>query len=56
MRVVDLFTIKPIDPTIEKQIKECNGLGLVIEEHYPEGGVFDAVCSAMAQVTDIKLF
>jgi len=56
VRIVDLFTIKPIDPAVGEHVQECDGIGLVIEEHYPEGGIFDAVNSALAQVTDVRMF
>lgn len=50
VRVVDLFSIKPIDAqTLSDCVKGTNNKLLVIEEHLPEGGIFDAVCSALAQ-------
>lgn len=49
VRVVDLFTIKPIDAaTIISNAKECGGRIITVEDHYPEGGVGEAVASAVA--------
>ncbi|KAL3289890.1 hypothetical protein HHI36_023279 [Cryptolaemus montrouzieri] len=48
-RVLDPFTIKPIDKEgIIKNAQECGGLVVVVEDHYPEGGVGEAVLSAVA--------
>lgn len=48
-RVLDPFTVKPIDRDgIIKNAKECGGLILVVEDHYPEGGLGEAVLSAVA--------
>jgi len=49
IRLIDLFSIKPIDAqTITDCVKGTNNKLLVIEEHFPEGGIFEAVCSAVA--------
>lgn len=38
VRVMDLFTIKPIDKNaIISNAKECGGRIIVVEDHYPEG-------------------
>lgn len=38
VRVMDLFTIKPIDKdAIITNAKECGGRIIVVEDHYPEG-------------------
>merc|ERR1712156_761298 len=43
-RLMDPFTIKPIDAdAIVANAKECGGRILVVEDHYPEGGIGDAV-------------
>ena len=31
---------------LRKNIAEVNGRVIVVEEHYPEGGICEAVCSA----------
>lgn len=45
IRVIDLYSVKPIDKvTIKKALKETSGL-IVVEDHYPEGGIGEAVKS-----------
>lgn len=40
IRVVDLFSVKPVDSeTLVAAGKETDGLMLTVEDHYPEGGV-----------------
>lgn len=36
-RVVDPFTIKPLDPEIIQHAKACGGKIVTVEDHYPEG-------------------
>ncbi len=48
VRVIDLYSIKPIDKnTLHKAAKET-GLLITVEDHYPEGGIGDAVLDAFA--------
>jgi len=48
-RVIDPFTVKPLDKeTIIKNITEVGGRALVIEDHFYEGGLGDAVFAAVA--------
>ncbi|KRZ04297.1 Transketolase-like protein 2 [Trichinella zimbabwensis] len=54
--ICDLFTVKPIDKrTLAEQAKRVGGKVLTVEDHYPEGGIGDAVASALAEYSDIKL-
>ena len=40
IRIVDIFSIKPIDEELLKKcVDETNGLMLVVEDHYEEGGI-----------------
>ncbi|XP_035722298.1 transketolase-like protein 2 isoform X1 [Vespa mandarinia] len=49
IRVIDPFTIKPIDAqTIIKNAKETGGKVITVEDHYPEGGLGEAVISAVS--------
>ena len=49
MRIVDVFSLKPLDVQgFKKNIEECGGKVLFVEEHYPEGGIRDAVCGVAA--------
>ncbi len=48
VRVIDLYSIKPIDKaTLEKAAKET-GLIITVEDHWPEGGLGDAVLAAFS--------
>merc|ERR1712156_279217 len=54
IRVMDPFTIKPIDKEgILKNAAECNGKIVVVEDHYSEGGIGDAVLDAVAETRNI---
>lgn len=54
VRVMDLFTIKPIDKeAIISNAKEVGGRIITVEDHYPEGGLGEAVLSAVSSVRDI---
>uniref|UniRef100_UPI00358E1FE9 transketolase-like protein 2 isoform X1 n=1 Tax=Myxine glutinosa TaxID=7769 RepID=UPI00358E1FE9 len=49
IRVLDPFTVKPIDvEAIVANAKATGGRVLVVEDHYPEGGLGEAVCGAVA--------
>ena len=44
IRVIDLYSVKPIDKAgIQKAAQECGGQLFVVEDHWPEGGLGDAV-------------
>ena len=46
--MLDIFSLKPIDAEgLKTNIEAVGGNVLVVEEHYPEGGVRDAVCGAV---------
>ena len=46
VRVIDLYSIKPVDKkTLHAAAKET-GLLITVEDHYPEGGIGDAVLDA----------
>ncbi|XP_017782195.1 PREDICTED: transketolase-like protein 2 isoform X2 [Nicrophorus vespilloides] len=56
VRVLDPFTIKPIDSSaIIANAKECGGRIITVEDHYPEGGLGEAVLSAISQERNIVL-
>jgi len=53
VRIMDLFTIKPIDvKALVKNAKECGGKVVVVEDHYHAGGIGEAVLSALS--TDLS--
>ena len=48
VRVIDCYSIKPIDAeTLGAAARETNGL-VTVEDHWPEGGLGEAVLSAIA--------
>ena len=50
IRVIDLYCVKPIDgKAIAEQIKATSGRLVTVEDHWPEGGVGEAVLTALAQ-------
>jgi transketolase len=51
IRVIDLYCVKPIDgKSIADQIKATGGRLVTVEDHWPEGGIGEAVLTALAQV------
>ena len=48
IRIIDLYCVKPVDKSaILKAILETSAL-IVVEDHYKEGGLYSAVCEAIA--------
>jgi transketolase len=48
VRVIDAYSIKPIDAdTLRAAARETNGI-ITVEDHWPEGGLGEAVLSAIA--------
>ncbi|HZP83085.1 MAG TPA: transketolase [Chthonomonadaceae bacterium] len=44
IRVIDLYSVKPIDAaTLMQAAQQCQGNLIVVEDHWPEGGLGDAV-------------
>ena len=49
IRVIDLFSVKPVDKDgLLAAAKETGNLMLVVEDHYAEGGMGEAVAAAVA--------
>ncbi|XP_006087836.1 transketolase-like protein 1 isoform X1 [Myotis lucifugus] len=54
IRVIDLFTIKPLDTdTIIAHAKCTGGRIITVEDHHLEGGIGEAVCAAVSMEPDI---
>ncbi|XP_075230346.1 transketolase-like protein 2 isoform X2 [Lycorma delicatula] len=54
IRILDPFTIKPLDAgTVITNAKQCGGKIITVEDHYPEGGLGEAVLSAVSEERDI---
>jgi len=50
VRVIDLFSVKPVDgETLRRAARETGGVILTVEDHYPEGGLGDAVAAAVSE-------
>ena len=51
-RVLDCYTIKPIDAeAVRAAARECGAL-VTVEDHWPEGGLGDAVLDALAEADE----
>ena len=49
IRVIDLYSLQPIDgATLLRCARETKGRVVTVEDHYPGGGIGDAVASAIA--------
>jgi len=50
IRVIDLYCVKPIDgKALAEQTKATGGRLVTVEDHWPEGGLGEAVLTALAQ-------
>jgi len=47
-RVIDAYSIKPLDAATIRRAAEETGAVITVEDHYPEGGLGDAVLNALA--------
>jgi transketolase len=48
-RVIDLYSVKPVDvKTLREAARVTKGRFVVVEDHYPEGGLGAAVLEALA--------
>lgn len=49
IRVIDLYCVKPIDgKALAEQIKATGGRLVTVEDHWPEGGIGEAVLTALS--------
>ena len=49
IRIIDVYCIKPIDAkTLISAAADTNNTLITVEDHYPEGGLGDAVLDAVA--------
>jgi len=48
-RVIDLYSVKPVDvKTLREAARVTKGKFVIVEDHYPEGGICAAVLEAFA--------
>jgi transketolase len=56
VRVIDLYSVKPVDvKTLREAARVTKGRLVVVEDHYPEGGLGAAVLEALANDTPVRL-
>jgi transketolase len=53
VRVIDLYSVKPADARTLREALIETGLIVTVEDHWPEGGIGDAVLDALASAGDI---
>ncbi len=53
-RVIDAYSVKPIDVETLHQAASATPYLITIEDHWPEGGLGDAVLNAFAEFTGLK--
>ena len=50
VRVIDLYSVKPVDQVaLVDAVQATGGSLIVVEDHWPEGGIGDAVLAALAE-------
>ena len=49
VRVLDLYSVKPIDEQTLREAAEATGAIVTVEDHHPEGGIGEAVLHVFAQ-------
>jgi transketolase len=52
VRVIDLYSVKPVDKKTLQQAAQETGLLITVEDHWTEGGIGDAVLEAFAGSAD----
>jgi transketolase len=52
LRVIDAYSIKPIDAETLQAAAEATGRIVTVEDHWPEGGLGDAVLAALAETDE----
>jgi transketolase len=52
--LIDAYSVKPIDAATLREAGAANGKVITIEDHWPEGGLGDAVLEALADL-DVKV-
>jgi len=53
VRIIDAYSIKPIDgETLRSAARETGGKVVAVEDHWPEGGLGEAVLSALSEEAD----
>ena len=53
-RVIDAYSVKPLDVATLAQAAQETGLLIVVEDHYPEGGLGEAVAAAVDSLCPVQ--
>lgn len=54
IRVIDLYCVKPLDgKALVEQLRQARGRLVTVEDHWPEGGIGEAVLAALAQAGEM---
>jgi transketolase len=54
-RVIDLYSVKPVDDETLRQAAADTGAIITVEDHWPEGGLGDAVLASLAEVENVRV-
>ena len=54
-RVIDLYSVKPVDEETVRQAAADTGAIVTVEDHWPEGGLGDAVLAVLADVEGVRV-
>jgi transketolase len=55
LRIIDAYSVAPLDvETIRREVDETGGMAVVAEDHYPAGGLGEAVIEALAGRAAVK--
>jgi len=54
-RVIDVYSVKPVDEDTLRQAAGDTGAIVTVEDHWPEGGLGDAVLAALADVEAVRV-
>jgi transketolase len=55
VRVIDLYSVKPVDEGTLRQAAYDTGAIVTVEDHWPEGGLGEAVLAALAEVDGVRV-
>jgi transketolase len=53
VRVIDAYSVQPMDPKIRKEVEKAGNKVVVVEDHFRSGGLGDAVSALLAGQADI---
>jgi transketolase len=54
-RVIDLYSVKPVDANTLRRAAHETGAIVTAEDHWPEGGLGEAVLAALAEVEGVRV-